>query len=147
MTYDKRPPLPERQVPHYNKIESMKNLEKRPAPARASRRVRIPRAARFINTAIAAVLLGLSIYHYTQPNQAWRSGTVELASAALLLTAAYLFSGLKAMAVNLIIAVVVSGLGVRHLIHGGGWRSGITELFFAVLLVVAAVMTYRKRIK
>jgi hypothetical protein len=87
------------------------------------------------------------MYHFTQPNEAWRSGTAELISAILLLTAVYYVSYTKAMVINLVIAVVISGLGIRHLIHGGGWASGITELLFAVLLVTAANMVYRNRVK
>ena len=63
----------------------------------------------------------------------------------LLLTAAYLVSHVKAMVTNLVVAVVISGLGVRHLIYGGGWGSGITELLFAVLLVAAASIIRRDR--
>lgn len=85
------------------------------------------------------------MYHLTQPNQAWRSGTTELISAILLLIAAYLVSHLKAMVINLIVAVIIFSLGVRHLIYGGGWISGITELLFAALLVAAASMSYRDR--
>jgi hypothetical protein len=123
----------------------MKTREKGPAGPEKS--APVPLAARSINTAIAAVLLGLSAYHYTQPNQAWRSGTAELACAVLLLLAAYVIPGIIAMAVDLVVAVVTTGLGVRHLIHGGGWRSGITELFFALLLVTAAIMLYKNRNK
>ena len=63
----------------------------------------------------------------------------------LLLTAAYRVSHVKAMVTNLVVAVGISALGVRHLIYGEGWRSGITELLFAVLLVAAASMIHRDR--
>jgi hypothetical protein len=123
----------------------MKTGEK--GPSRNEKNAPVPRAARFINTAIAVVLLGLSAYHYTQPDQAWRSGTIELGSAALLIAAVYWLAGVRAMVVNLVIAVAMSVLGVRHLIHGGGWRSGTVELLFVVLLVAAAVIIYRSRRK
>lgn len=105
----------------------------------------IPRAARRINTAIAIVICGIGLYHLTQPNKAWRSGMIELVSAMLLLTAAYRVSHVKAMVTNLVVAVGILALGVRHLIHGGGWGSGITELLFAVFLVAAASMIHRDR--
>jgi hypothetical protein len=113
--------------------------------APAGKAAHVPRAARFINTAIAIVLCGIGIYHFTQPNEAWRSGTTELVSAMLLFTAAYRVSHVKAMVTNLVVAVVISALGVRHLIYGGGWGSGITELLFAVLLVAAANIIHRDR--
>ena len=121
----------------------MKIPKKRIGPSSSDKCAHIPLAVRRINTAIAIVLFGISIYHFTQPNEAWRSGTTELVSAILLLTAAYLVSHLKAMVTNLVVAVGISGLGVRHLIHGGGWGSGITELLFAVLLIAVASMIYR----
>lgn len=123
----------------------MKILKERIGPSSSGEGAHIPRAARCINTAIAIVLCGLSIYHYTQPNQAWRSGTTELVSALALLIAAYLVSHVKAIVINLIVAIPVVSLGVRHLIHGGGWGSGITELFFAVLLIAAAYIIYRDK--
>jgi hypothetical protein len=119
--------------------------EERNMPSGSGKRSHLPRTVRSINTAIALVLFGLSIYHYTQPNQAWRSGTTELVSALALLTAAYLVSHVKAIVINLIIVVPVITLGIRHLIHGGGWRSGIADLFFAVLLIAAAYIIYRDR--
>jgi hypothetical protein len=51
----------------------------------------------------------------------------------------------KAIVINLIIAVEVVALGIRHMIHGGGWRSGVAELFFAVLLIAAAYIIYRDK--
>lgn len=111
----------------------------------SGKRSRMPLIVRGVNTAIALVLLGLSIYHYTQPNQAWRSGTTELVSALALLTAAYLVSHVKAIVINLFIAVAVVALGIRHLSHGEGWRSGVAELFFAGLLIAAAYIIYRNK--
>jgi uncharacterized membrane protein len=106
---------------------------------------RVPIPARILNTLIALVLCILGIYHFTQPNQAWRSGTTELTTAALLLVAGYLVSRGKAIVINLVVAVVVMIAGIRHLIHGGGWRSGTAELFFVVLLVVVAVIIYKNK--
>jgi hypothetical protein len=123
----------------------MKISKKRIGPFNSGKSAHVPPAARIINTAIAIVLFGISIYHFTQPNEAWRSGTIELVSAMLLLTAAYRVSYVKAMVTNIVVAVGISALGVRHLIYGGGWGSGITELLFAVLLVTAASMIHRDR--
>jgi hypothetical protein len=99
---------------------------------------RIPWPARLIDTAIAIVLSTLSGYHFTQPNQAWRSGIIELSAASLLLVAAHRVDHQKAMIINLVVAVEIFTLGIRHLIHGGGWGSGTTELFFALILVITA---------
>jgi len=108
----------------------------------SSKQRRIPRSAMLIDTAIAIIAFGISLYHFTQPDQAWRSGTIEVLSTMLLLTAAYLVHRQKAMAINLIVALSLCVLGVRHLIHGGGWKSGTTELFFAIVLIGAAIMIY-----
>jgi hypothetical protein len=123
----------------------MKILKKLIGPSNPGKRVHIPRAARRINTSIAIVLCGIGIFHLTQLNDVWRSGTIELVSAILLLAAAYSVSHVKAIIINLVVAAGMSALGVRHLIHGGGWRSGVTELLFAVLLVAAAKMIHRDR--
>ena len=125
----------------------MENPKKRIVPSNSSKFTHVPRAAMFTNTMIAIVLLGLSIYHFTQPNEAWRSGTIELVSAMLLLTAAYRVSHVKAMVTNLVVAIGISALGIRHLIHGGGWGAGITELLFAILLVAAAIIIHKDRAK
>jgi membrane-bound ClpP family serine protease len=105
----------------------------------------IPRAAKYLDTAIAIVLLALSIYHFTQPNQAWRSGVTEIVFAAVLIAAAYLLPDLLAAAANIAGAIGTISLGIRHVIHGSGWRSGIAELAFTVILVILAVMIYRNR--
>ena len=104
---------------------------------------RIPRTAKLIDTMISAVLSGIGLYHLTQPNQAWRSGITELFCTVLLLTAAHRVSPRKASVMNLVVAVPICSLGIRHVIHGGGWVSGIAQLLFAVLLVVAAIMIHR----
>jgi hypothetical protein len=125
----------------------MKTPEERNKPSNPGKRVPVPLLARGINTAIAAVLCVLSIYHYTQPNQAWRSGTIEIVCAVSLLTAAYLVSRKVAMIINLVVAVPVIVLGIRHVVSVIGWRSGTAELFFAVLLIVGAVIIQRDRKK
>lgn len=94
---------------------------------------------------MAGVLLILSGYHYTQPNAAWLSGTAELILASSLLTAAYLASPLIAIVINLVVAFLMTGLGIRHAAIGGGWVSGSIELTFAAILVVIAVITNRDR--
>ena len=125
----------------------MKIFPTRNKPSNPNKRAPVPLLAKGINTAIALVLLGLSIYHFTQPNQAWRSGTTELVCAVSLLTAAYLVPHVIAMVINLVVAVPVVGLGVRHFISTAGWRSGIAELFLAVLLIVVAYIVYKDRKK
>jgi hypothetical protein len=123
----------------------MEAREKGAGPAVTVKAGRVPRAARYVNAGIAVVLVGFSAYHYTQPDQAWRSGTFEIACAALLLTAAFLVSHLKAMVIDLVVAAGVGGLGVRHLIHGGGWRTGSAEELFAVVLISTAIIIWRDR--
>ena len=104
---------------------------------------RIARVAMLIDTTIAIVFCGIGSYHFTQPNQAWRSGTIEVVCAALLIIAAYLVDRTKAMVINLVVAMPICGIAIRHLIHGGGWRSGITELFLAIVLVVVAGIIHK----
>jgi hypothetical protein len=104
---------------------------------------RISRVAILIDTAIAVILCGTGIYHFTQPNQAWRSGTIEEVCASALMAAACLLGRTKAMLIQVAVAMGIGALGIRHLIIGGGWRSGITELFLAVVLVAVAGMTRR----
>jgi hypothetical protein len=115
------------------------NTSKKPAASQ------IPKVFRCLNTGMAVILLILGIYHYTQPNAAWRSGTVESLSALLLLAAAWLVSPVVAAVINGCIAVVMAGFGIRHAAIGGGWVSGSIELLFAALLVVSSVTIYRKR--
>ena len=105
----------------------------------------IPKVARCINTLIAIVLSALSAYHFTQPNEAWRSGVTEISSALLLLIAGYCVSHMKATVINLIVAVLAMALGIRHLIYGGGWKSGISELLFSALLIIIACIIFRDR--
>jgi hypothetical protein len=121
--------------------------EKQSNPPGSGKRAPVPVIARGINTAIVAVLLGLSVYHYTQPNAAWRSGTTELVCALLLLTAAYFVSHIVATVINLFVAIPVIALGIRHLTSVKGWRSGIAELCFAVLLIIVAYLINRDRKK
>jgi hypothetical protein len=103
----------------------------------------VPRVVSLIDTVIALILYVLGIYHLTQPNQAWRSGTTEIVAATLLLIAGYRVSRVIAMIIVLVVAVVLSVIGIRHLIHGGGWRSGIVEVFFTALLIVSAWIIHR----
>jgi hypothetical protein len=102
----------------------------------------IPRVAMIIDTAISIVLFGIGTYHFTRPN-AWRSGTIEFISTALLLTAAYLVDRKKAMLIQLLVALPLCAIGIRHLTHGGGWKSGTTELFFVILLVANAYIIHK----
>jgi threonine/homoserine/homoserine lactone efflux protein len=106
---------------------------------------RIPNAARYINTGMAVVLIGFGVYHYTQPNAAWRSGTIESIAALLLLAAAYLVPPKAAIIINGALAVILCGLGIRHLAIGGGWVSGSIEELFACLLVIGAVIISKKQ--
>jgi hypothetical protein len=117
--------------------------EKQPGLSGFWKRKSLPRTAKYIDTVIAFVLLGLSIYHFTQPNHAWRSGVTEIVFSAVLFAAAYLLPNFLAAAANIAGAIATTILGVRHLIHGGGWRSGTVELIFAVILITVAVIIYR----
>ena len=106
---------------------------------------RIPRVAILIDTAIAVIFCGTGIYHFTQPNQAWRSGTIEVVCASALMAAACLLGRTKVMLIQVAVALGIGALGIRHLVIGGGWRSGITELFLAAVLVAVAGMTCRHK--
>ena len=115
------------------------------ASSGSNRYRRIPRAAILIDTAVAVIFCGTGIYHFTQPNQAWRSGTIEVVCASALMAAACLLGRTKAMLTQVAVAMGIGALGIRHLIIGGGWRSGITELFLAVVLVAVTGMTCRHK--
>ena len=104
----------------------------------------IPKAARYINTLIAVALLGFGAYHYTQPNAAWRSGTIESVTALSLLVAAYLAPLKAAIIINCVFAGIILALGIRHIAIGGGWVSGSIEEIFAVLLIISGVIIYKK---
>ena len=119
----------------------MKSVCKRLLPT-LTRYRRIPTELLLADVAIAAVLSILAIYHFTQPDQAWRSGSMELFCVALLLTAAYLVSPMKAAAIHLLVAVFAVTLGSYHLTHGGGWKSGIAELLFAAFFIAAAFIIF-----
>ncbi len=107
--------------------------------------MRVPKIARYVNTAIAFVLIVLGIYHFTQPNAAWRSGTMESIVALSLLTAAYLVSPKVAVIINVVIAILMLPLGIRHVAIGGGWVSGTIELLFACILIVVAVIINKNK--
>ena len=111
----------------------------------SSKYKRIPRSAMLIYTITAVIVFGLGIYHFTQPQGAWRSGITEVVYAALLLAAAYLVHWPKTILINLIVVVISFVIGIRHLIHGGGWKSGITELFLAIVLTLVAYLIYKHR--
>ena len=115
------------------------------ASSSSSGRSRILRVAILIDTAIAVIFSGTGIYHFTQPTQAWRSGTIEVVYASALMAAACLLGRTKAILIQVAVAVGIGALGIRHLIIGGGWRSGITELFLAVVLVAVTGMTCRHK--
>ena len=122
------------------------NIQKDPIESPGfNKRNRIPRVATLIDTAIAILFCGTGLYHFTQPNQAWRSGTIEVVSAALLITAAYLVDRTKAMVIQVVVLVTICALGIRHLVLGGGWRSGVTELFLAIVLVAVTGTVYRHK--
>lgn len=106
---------------------------------------RTPRAPRWIDCGVAAVLCLLAVYHFTQPDAAWRSGSIELASAILLLAAAFRLPALFSAAINLLGAAGLCALGIRHASHGGGYLSGSLELLAAVLLVIAAYSFWKSR--
>jgi hypothetical protein len=107
-------------------------------------RLSLPLPVKIINTAVAAVLLYFSIYHFPRPDAAWRSGVTELSCAVMLLSAAYLVPYLISILLNLIVAGGMLGLGIRHLSHGHGYRSGLTEIACSILLIVAIVIICRK---
>jgi hypothetical protein len=106
---------------------------------------RIPKIPRYFNTAMAIVLYALGIYHYTQPNAAWRSGTIETVTATCLLIAAYLVPVRVAIAINVIFALGITALGIRHLSFGGGYISGTIELVFAVCLIIGSFINNKER--
>jgi hypothetical protein len=123
----------------------MKEREELTGSSMSSKYGRIPHSAVLINTTVAIIVFGLGIYHFTRPEGAWRSGITEVLCAALLLTAAYMVNWSRAMLINLIVAAVSFGMGVRHLSHGGGWKSGVTELFLTVVLIAVVGIIYRYR--
>lgn len=85
-------------------------------------------------------LYAFGIYHFTQPDAAWRSGTMETVTATCLLAAAYLLPLKAAVVIHFVFAVMLAGLGIRHAIHGQGYISGAAELIFAAALVYGAVV-------
>jgi hypothetical protein len=122
------------------------NIQKDPIESPGfNKRNRIPRVARLIDTAIAVVFCGTGLYHFAQPNQAWRSGIIEVVCAASLITAAYILDRVKAMVIQVAVLVGICALGIRHLVLGGGWRSGVTELFLAIVLVAVTGTVYRHK--
>ena len=106
---------------------------------------RSPKIVRYVNTIMALALYGFSIYHFTQPNAAWRSGTIEAVTATCLLASAYLLPLMAAFIVQIIFAIGLCGLGIRHEMHGHGYVSGTMELIFAVVLAYSAVLINRTK--
>ena len=106
---------------------------------------RLPKISRYLNTAMAVVLYALGIYHYTRPNAAWRSGTIETITATSLLIAAYLVPPRIAMVINIVFALGITALGIRHISLGGGYVSGSIELIFAIVLIWSAVLFNKQR--
>ena len=98
-----------------------------------------------IDTAIAVIFCGTGIYHFTQPNRAWRSGAIEVACALALLVAAYLLDRTMAIWVHVAVALGIGALGIRHLVLGGGWRSGTMELVMAVVILGVAAVAFRHK--
>jgi hypothetical protein len=105
----------------------------------------VPQIPRYINTMMALALYGFGIYHYTQPDAAWRSGTIEVVTASSLLVAVTIVPLKAAMIINLVFSVFIIGLGIRHCVIGGGWISGSTELVIAVLLIYGAIRIVKAR--
>ena len=85
------------------------------ASSSSNRCSRIPRVAILTDTAIAVILCSAGIYHFTQPNQAWRSGTIEVACASALMAAACLLGRTKAMLIQVAVALGIGAPGKRRL--------------------------------
>lgn len=102
--------------------------------------IALPKTIRVLNTGMAVVLYGLGIYHFTQPNAAWRSGTIETVTATCLLIAACLVPPRVAVIIDIVFALAITALGIRHISFGGGYVSGTIELIFAASLVYCAVL-------
>ncbi len=98
-----------------------------------------------IDTAIAVIFCGTGIYHFTQPNRAWRSGAIEVACALALLVAAYMLDRTLAILIHVVVALGIGALGIRHLVLGGGWRSGTMELLMAVVILAVAAVAFRHK--
>lgn len=105
----------------------------------------MPRAVARTDTGVAVLLCMAGAYHFTQPDQAWRSGAIEVACAVALLAAGWLLGRGVALLVHGAVALGITALGIRHLVMGGGWRSGTMEMVMALVLVVAAVIIFRDR--
>lgn len=129
----------------YNTAPLMEMRQDGLEEARSGRPRRVPRAVACIDTAVAGLFTAAGIYHFTQPDRAWRSGAIEVTCAAALLVAAWLLGRRPAMAVQVLVAAGITALGIRHLVMGGGWKSGSMELVMAVVLVGAAVLIFRHR--
>ena len=89
---------------------------------------------------MALALYAFGIYHFTQPNAAWRSGTIETVTATCLAASVYILPLKAGFIIHVIFAVGLAGLGIRHEIHGHGYVSGTLEILFAVALIYGAVL-------
>jgi hypothetical protein len=125
-----------------NRVESHGDGVQAPGSGKGDR---LPRAATRIDTAIAVLFCGTGIYHFTQPNQAWRSGAIEVACALALLVAAHLLSRTMSILLHVAVALGIGALGIRHLVLGGGWRSGTMELLMAVVILGVAAFVFRHK--
>ncbi len=121
-------------------MQSYRDGAETPGPGKRSR---LPRAAVRADALIALLFTAAGIYHFTQPNRAWRSGAIEVACAAALMIAACLLGRRLAALVHVGVAVGITALGIRHLVMGSGWRSGSMELAMAVVLLGVAVVIIR----
>ncbi len=106
---------------------------------------RLPRVVTRIDLAIAALFCLAGAYHFTQPNQAWRSGVIETTCAAALVVAACWLGWRLASLVHVAVGLGVAALGIRHLVIGSGWRSGTMELVMAAVLLGLVVVIFRHR--
>ncbi len=104
-----------------------------------------PRAVIWTDMVVAALFCAAGAYHFTQPDQAWRSGAIEVTCAMALLVAAYLLGRWMAVLVHVDVALGITSLGIRHLVLGGGWKSGTMELVMAVVLLGVAAVLCRRR--
>lgn len=114
----------------------------RPGRARPGR---LPRAVTGIDLAIAALFLVAGAYHFPRPDQAWRSGVIEMTCAAALVVASCRLGRRLAVLVHVAVGLGAAALGIRHLLIGSGWRSGAMELLVAVVLLGLAVLIVRHR--
>ncbi len=129
----------------YNAALLMEPREDGMEEARSGRRRLVPPVVACIDTVAAALLTMAGTYHFTQPDQAWRSGAIEVTCAAALMVAAFVLGRGLAVAVHVAVTLGITALGIRHLVMGGGWKSGAMELVMAAALLGATVLILRHR--